>query len=106
MAIEKRALFCTFKPDKLLDTEAMRAQFETSFPIFADMESVEFKTWWVDQEAGEWGALYIFRSAAELEEYVASERWLKIVPQKYGCKPTWRVLEPALILSKKIITEA
>jgi hypothetical protein len=103
--MEKRALFCVFKPDRLETSEEMRKQFESSYPIFAEMASVEFKCWWVDQENGEWGAFYIFRSEQELNTYINSERWLKVIPEKYGCKPTWRVLEPALVLSKSLNTD-
>jgi hypothetical protein len=102
----KRALWVWFKPDPMPSTEELRDKFSTSYPIFADMEAVEYKCWWVDQDAGQWGALYVFRSAAELDEYLSSDLWNKVVPEKYGCAPSWRVLEPSLILSKKEITDA
>lgn len=103
---EKRALWVWFKPDPMPSTEELREQFTGSYPAFADMEAVEYKCWWVDQEDGQWGAFYIFRSAAELDEYLASDRWNKVIPEKYGCTPSWRVLEPGLILSKKEIISA
>ncbi|MEW5912123.1 MAG: hypothetical protein AB1814_06180 [Thermodesulfobacteriota bacterium] len=106
MAEAKRALWVVFQPRPMPSTEELRAQFTTSYPVFADLEAVEFKCWWVDQSQGQWGAFYLFRSAAALEEYLASDRWTKVIPQKYGCVPTWRVLEAGLVLSKQIITQA
>ena len=103
---QKRALLVTFTPDKLPASQDLRQQFSSSYPAFADMQAVEFKCWWIDQPAGQWGAFYVFRSQEELDQYLASERWLKIVPEKYGCTPTWRVLEAGLVLSKQIITQA
>ncbi len=104
MAQDKRALFCVFKPERLKTTEEMREWFSGSYQRFLEMPAVEFKTWWVDKEAGEWGAFYVFRSDRELRDYLTSDTWLKVVPEKYGCTPTWRVLEPALIISKAAIT--
>ena len=104
MAAEKRALMCVFRPDKLKTTQEMREWFSGSYPRFLEMEGVEFKCWWVDQEKQEWGAFYVFKSEKALREYVASDIWLKVVPEKYGCKPTWTVVEVGLIISKKIIT--
>ncbi len=106
MATEKRALWVWFKPDTLPSTSELREQFIGSYPVFRDMDPVEYKCWWVDQDAGQWGALYVFKDAASLEEYLASNRWNKVIPEKYGCVPKWRVLEPGLILSKAVITEA
>jgi len=70
------------------------------------MDEVEFKCWWCDQENGEWGALYLFESEQALKEYVSTEVWLKVIPEKYGCTPTWRMVEPGPVLSKKIVTQA
>lgn len=105
MIKDKRMLSVTFKPDQLPSTEEMRAQFSTSYPVFRDMDPVEYKCWWVDQDRGEWGAVYVFRSARELDEYLNSDLWQNKVPAKYGCRPTWRVSEVGLILSKEKITE-
>ena len=106
MSTEKRGFYCVFRPSTMPSTEEMRKLFETSYPVFLNMEAVEFKCWWCDQEQKEWGAFYIFKSRKALEEYVASDIWQKVVPEKYGCKPTWTILEPGPILAKKIITEA
>jgi hypothetical protein len=46
----------------------------------------------------------VFKSEKALKEYVASDIWQKVVPEKYGCKPTWNVVEVGLIISKKMIT--
>jgi hypothetical protein len=105
MSSEKRALLCVFKPDQLKTTPEMRDWFSGSYQRFLDMPGVEFKCWWVDQEKGKWGAFYLFRSQAEMEQYLGSDTWLKVVPQKYGCTPTWRVLEPALVMAKEVVTQ-
>jgi len=106
MSTEKRALMCVFKPDKLKSTKEMRAMFSGSYPTFLDRDDVEFKCWWCDKENGQWGAFYIFTSEEALEEYVKSDLWLKVVPEKYGCIPTWNIVEPGPILSKKEIKVA
>jgi hypothetical protein len=105
MSQEKRALWVEFAPATLPATAELRAQFATSYPVFRDMDPVEYKCWWVEQEAGRWGALYVFRSAAELDQYLGSERWLKTIPEKYGCTPIWRVLEVGAIVSKAVINQ-
>jgi len=104
MATEKRALMCVFRPDKLKTTQEMREWFSGSYPRFLEMEGVEFKCWWVDQQKQEWGAFYVFKSEKALNEYINSDIWEKVVPEKYGCVPTWTVVEVGLIISKKIIT--
>jgi hypothetical protein len=106
VAEEKRALWVVFQPQQMPSTQELRAQFSTSYPAFAEMAAVEYKCWWVDQEQGQWGAFYLFRSAAELQAYLASDRWTKVIPEKYGCTPFWRVLEAGLVLSKQVITQA
>jgi len=105
MPEEKRALMCAFRPDKLKTTEEMRELFSTSYPRFLGMDSVEFKIWWCNQDKQEWGSFYVFKSEAALSEYIASDIWQKVVPEKYGCKPTWSVVEVGMILSKTIITD-
>lgn len=106
MATEKRVLMCVFKPDKPKTTAEMRALFKGSYPKFADMDEVEFKCWWCDQEKGEWGALYVFESEEAVKAYVATETWQKVIPEKYDCIPDWRIVEPGLLLSKRVITAA
>jgi len=105
MATEKKALMCVFRPKNPKSTAEMRELFLGSYPRFRDMEGVEFKCWWCNQEAKEWGALYIFTSAETLEAYVNSDIWQKVVPEKYGCTPTWAIVDSGPILSKKTITE-
>lgn len=104
MQTGKRALMCVFKPNKLKSTQEMRKLFAGSYPRFLEMETVEFKIWWVDQEKQEWGGFYIFESEKALNEYIASDWWQKGASEKYGCVPTWTVVDPGPILSKKIIT--
>ncbi len=99
----KRALMAVFRPDRLKSTAEMQEWFSGSYPRFLEMDAVEFKVWWVDQERGEWGAFYVFVSEAALQAYVASDIWQKVVPEKYGCTPTWKAVEPGPILSKKIV---
>ena len=106
MPAEKRALIAVFKPDRLKSTAEMRDMFSGSYPRFLEMDTVEFKCWWCDQDTQQWGALYIFVSEAALNEYVASDLWQKEVPQKYGCVPTWNVVEPGPVLAKKEIKTA
>jgi hypothetical protein len=103
MAQEKRALWCVFKPERLKTTAEMRDMFTGSYPRFLEMDALEFKCWWCDQKNGEWGALYIFKSEEALNEYISSDTWQKVVPEKYGCVPTWKVLEPGPILAKRVI---
>lgn len=104
MSQVKKGLWVIFKPDKI-DPDQLRAQFATSYPVFHDMEAVEYKCWWIDEDRGEWGAFYLFRSQGELDAYLASERWQKIIPEKYGCRPTARVVDAGMVLSKKIIIQ-
>ena len=106
MTSEKCGLMCVFRPDKLKSTEEMRELFMGSYPRFLDMETLEFKCWWCNQKDKEWGALYIFKSKEALDNYVKSDIWQNIVPEKYGCVPEWKIVEPGPILSKRKIIEA
>ena len=73
---------------------------------FKEMDGLFSKCWWCNQEKGEWGALYIFNSDADLQAYITSERWLKVVPEKYGCKPEIQaILDPGPILCNAAVTE-
>jgi hypothetical protein len=82
----------------------MKKLFETSYPIFVDMEPLEFKCWWCDQEKKEWGAFYEFKSEKALREYVTGDHWTKVAPEKYGSAPRWSVLEIGAIITKKPVT--
>jgi len=105
MATEKKALWAVFKPEKLKTTEEMRQAFLGSYPIFSKMSGVFSKCWWCNQEKGEWGALYVFNSEKELQEYINSDFWVNKAPAKYGCKPEITILEPGPILYKRAITK-
>ncbi len=106
MAEEKRALWVVFRPETLPDTAAMREKFMGSYPHFKEMDGLFSKCWWTDPDKGEWGALYIFETEKHLRDYLASERWQKTVPEKYGCKPeVVAILEPGPILCKEAVTE-
>lgn len=107
MATEKKALWVVFRPETPEGKAAMREKFKTSYPIFKDMPELYFKSWWVNEEKGEWGALYIFNSEKDLEEYIASDRWLKKVPEKYGCKPAVQeILDSGPILCKGVALDS
>jgi hypothetical protein len=41
-----------------------------------------------------------------LDDYVNGDTWTKVVPEKYGCTPTWQVVEVGPIISKKEIRVA
>ena len=104
---DKKALWVVFKPDNLGTVEEMRKKFMGSYPHFKDMPGLFSKCWWCNQEKGEWGALYIFNSEKELKDYITSERWLKKVPEKYGCRPVvTEILDVGLVLCKKAVTES
>ncbi|MFH1059700.1 MAG: hypothetical protein V1797_13615 [Pseudomonadota bacterium] len=105
MAEQKRVLFVVFRPDELPSDDQLRAQFSTSYPVFRDMEALEYKCWWIAREKGQWGAFYVFRSDRELEQYLQSDRWLRVIPEKYGCTPTWEVMDAGMVLSKATITQ-
>lgn len=62
MSIEKMVLLVTFSPPQLKATQEMRDWFASSYDRFLNMDAVEYKCWWVDQDKGQWGALYVFRS--------------------------------------------
>jgi len=101
----KRALTVTFRPLEPIKTKAMQELFRGSYPVFLNMDTVQFKCWWCDEEKGEWGAFYIFETEDALRTYVESERWTRVIPEKYGCVPEWRAVEPGPILSKMIVTD-
>jgi len=84
---EKKALWVVFRPNENMDVNEMREKFIGSYPHFRDMTSLYSKTWWVNEEKNEWGAMYIFNSQKELDDYINSDRWKNKVPEKYGCKP-------------------
>ncbi len=106
MSEEKKALWVVFRPEEKIDVDKLREMYLGSYPHFADMSSLFSKTWWIDPEKNEWGALYIFNSQSDLEEYVASDRWQKTVPEKYGYKPAvQKVLDLGPILFKESVTE-
>jgi hypothetical protein len=106
MPTEKRGLLCEFKPEELKSTPEMREWFTGSYPRFLDDDLLEFKCWFVNQERGTWGALYIWKSAEALDDYVKGDVWNKVVPEKYGCKPTWKVVEVGPIIAKTEIKVA
>lgn len=50
------------------------------------------------------GALYIFRTEEDLQEYLRSDRWQKKIPEKYGYKPeVVAVLDVGAILYKEAV---
>ena len=102
--MEKKALWVVFRPKKPVELKKMREMYLGSYPHFKEMPSLYAKTWWVNEEKNEWGAMYIFNSQKELDDYVASDRWQNKVPEKYGCKPEIQaVLDIGAILFKETV---
>jgi hypothetical protein len=102
--MEKKALWVVFRPKDPVELKKMREMYLGSYPHFKEMSSLYAKTWWVNEEKNEWGAMYIFNSRKELDEYVASDRWQNKVPEKYGCKPEIQaVLDIGAILFKETV---
>jgi len=106
MASEKKALWVVFRPEKPENIAVMRKRFQESYPVFKDMPGLFSKVWWCNPENGEWGAMYIFNSEAELQEYLQSDHWLKKVPEKHGYKPEIvAILDLGSILYKQVVTD-
>ena len=106
MTTEKKAMYVVFKMDKDMSTAEWRERFSGAYQIIFDLPGLFFKSWWCNQEAGEWGAFYLFDSDKDLQAYITSDLWLKVIPEKYECKPEVTILEPGPIISKKTITRA
>jgi hypothetical protein len=105
LASEKKGLWVVFRPEKPENIVEMRKKFLGSYHVFRDMPGLFSKTWWCNQQKGEWGALYIFDSEADLQVYLQSELWVKKVPEKYGYKPEIiAILDLGPILYKRPIT--
>ncbi len=106
MASEKKAAWVVFKMDKEMTTAEWRERFSGAYELMYNLPGIFSKCWWVNQEKGEWGALYVFDSEEKLQLYLTSELWVKIVPEKFGCKPEVTILEPGPIISKDQISKA
>lgn len=103
--MEKKALWVVFRPKDKIEKEKMRQMYLGSYPHFKEMTSLYAKTWWVNEEKNEWGAMYIFNSQKEVDDYLASDRWQYKVPEKYGCIPeVVAVLDIGAILFKEPVT--
>ncbi len=89
-----------------MTTDAWRERLGGAYDEIYNLKGIFSKCWWVNQEKKEWGALYIFDSEQELNDYLTSDVWTKTVPEKFGCTPEVTILEPALIISKKEISTA
>jgi hypothetical protein len=105
MATEKKAMFVVFKMNKKLSTDEWRKIFIGGYQTIFDLPGLFFKSWWVNQEKNEWGALYIFDSEKDLRAYITSDLWVNKIPAKYGCKPEVTILEPGPIIAKRTITK-
>ncbi|MCJ7444901.1 MAG: YdhR family protein [Methanotrichaceae archaeon] len=106
MVHEKKALWVAFKPKKPENVAEMRKKFLGSYPFFKEMRGLFSKVWWCNPEKGEWGAMYIFDSEAELNEYLQSDFWMNKVPEKYGYKPeVVAILDLGPILYKRIVNK-
>jgi len=87
-----------------VDLKKMRDMYMGSYPHFKDMPSLYAKTWWVDEDKNEWGAMYIFNSQKELDAYLATDRWINKIPAKYGCTPEITILDIGALLFKEKVT--
>lgn len=99
--MEKKALWVVFRPKDPVELEKMRTMYLGSYPHFKDMPSLYAKTWWVNEEKNEWGAMYIFNSQKEIDDYLASDRWKNKIPEKYCCTPEATILDIGAILFKE-----
>ncbi|MBC8440069.1 MAG: YdhR family protein [Deltaproteobacteria bacterium] len=102
--MEKKALWVVFRPKDPVSLKKMRDLYMGSYPHFKEMTSLYAKTWWVNEEKNEWGAMYIFNSQTQLDAYIQSDRWQRIIPEKYGCTPETTVLDIGAILFKEKVT--
>ncbi len=106
MVSKKKALWVVFRPENPGSVDAVREKFLVSYQAFRDMPGLFSKVWWCNSEKGEWGAMYIFNSDEDLQEYLHSDRWLNKVPQKYGYKPEIvAVLDLGAILYKNVVVK-
>ncbi len=101
---DKKALWVVFSPKDPLSLKKMRDMHLGSYPHFRDMPSLYAKTWWVNEEQNQWGAMYIFDCQKDIDEYLASDRWKNIIPKKYGCTPKATILDLGPILFKEKVT--
>ena len=106
METQKKAMLVVFKMDKKMSTAEWRERFSGAYKVIFDLPGILFKSWLVNQEKNEWGALYIFDSEDNLQKYNMSDLWLKKIPERYNCKPEVTILEPGPIISKEVVTEA
>ena len=106
MATDKKAMWVVFRMDEMISTAELRERFAAAYDIFRDMPGLFSKTWWINQEKKEWGALYVFNSQKEQEEYANSDLWLNKVPAKWGVTPEVTVLEVAAVLTQAAVTKA
>ena len=106
MASEKKAAWVVFKMDQKMSTDEWRDRFSPAYELMYNLPGIFSKCWWVNQEKGEWGALYVFDSKEDLNSYLTSDLWVNKVPEKYGCKPEVTILEPGPIISKAQVSEA
>ncbi len=101
----KKAVWVIFRPKDPVKLDKMRQLYLKSYPHFREMSSLYAKTWWINEEKNEWGALYIFNSQQDVDNYLSSDRWRNKVPEKYGCKPeVTAVLDIGAILFKEKVT--
>ncbi len=104
--MEKKAVWVIFRPKNPVKLDKMRQLYLKSYPHFRKMSSLYAKTWWVNEEKNEWGAMYIFNSQQDVDNYLSSDRWRNKVPEKYGCKPeVVAVLDIGAILFKENVIE-
>ncbi len=105
MATEKKAMWVVFRMDEMISTAEFRERFAAAYDIFRDMPGLFSKTWWINQDKKEWGALYVFDSEKALQDYATSDLWMNKVPAKWGVKPEVTVLEVGAVMARGAVTE-
>ena len=84
--------------------EEMRERFCGLYQIYRDHPAIDGKCWWVNEEAREWGAFYIFKSEELLQHYLKSDLWVKEIPGRWGVKPEFTIVDPGPILCNHTVT--
>lgn len=106
MASEKKAAWVVFKMDKKMSTDEWRERFSPAYDVIYNLPGLFSKCYWVNQAKEEWGALYVFDSQEDLNSYLTSDLWMKIIPAKFGSKPEVTILDLGPIISKKEVHAA
>jgi hypothetical protein len=104
MSGQKKGMWVVFKMKKMPGKEEMRKRFCELYHIYRDHPGIDSKCWWVNEERREWGAFYLFESEEVLQAYLKSDLWVKEIPERWGLKPEFTIVDPGPILCKEIVT--